>query len=307
VRPDNVMPRVQSLLEMMGERSAWAPIWISMYKANALTLPRYRERRVLFAGDAAHLMPIFGVRGANSGIDDADNLAWKLALVVQGVAGLPLLDTYSAERVAAALENLAHGTKSTEFMAPPTFAFELLRQAVLGLAVRHPEVRSLINPRQTSAIAYADSPLNACPERSAAFTGGPAPGSVLPEAPLLLTPTGQPARPGHLSDLLRPAFVALWFTDAGAAPAPLRAWVQALRARGLPAAARTLVREGRLGDAQDESGQAFALMGAEPGTLALVRPDGHLLARWRGVPLDEALAEATAALQRWLLPPEATA
>jgi 3-(3-hydroxy-phenyl)propionate hydroxylase len=95
------------------------------------------------------------VRGANSGIDDADNLAWKLALVVRGVASERLLDSYSDERVAAAQENLRHGTKSTEFMAPPSFAFDLMRTAVLGLAIKHERVRSLINPRQTSAITYS--------------------------------------------------------------------------------------------------------------------------------------------------------
>ena len=82
---------------------------------------------MLFAGDAAHLVPIFGVRGANSGIDDADNLAWKLAFVVKGLASDTLLDSYSLERVFATHENLSYGTKSTEFMAPPSFAFELMR------------------------------------------------------------------------------------------------------------------------------------------------------------------------------------
>ena len=72
------------------------PIWITIYKANALTLESYRHDRVLFGGDAAHLVPIFGVRGANSGIDDADNLAWKLAFVVQGLASEGLLDSYSS-------------------------------------------------------------------------------------------------------------------------------------------------------------------------------------------------------------------
>ena len=81
-------------------------------------------------------MPIFGVRGPNSGFDDADNLAWKLALVARGVR--PLLDSYSQERVFATRENLSYGTKCTEFMAPPSFAFELMRQAALGLAVKHP-------------------------------------------------------------------------------------------------------------------------------------------------------------------------
>jgi hypothetical protein len=176
---------------MMGETAEWAPIWTGLYKANALTLDRYHHGRVLLAGDAAHLVPIFGVRGANSGIDDADNLAWKLALVVRGTASPQLLASYSHERVAAAHENLAYGRKSTEFMAPPDFAFELMRTAVLGLAGRHPGLRPLINPRQTSAICYRDSPLNAWPERSAAFAAGPVPGQVLPECPLTLADGSQ--------------------------------------------------------------------------------------------------------------------
>ena len=160
VQPENVMPRVQSVLDSMGETGAWSPIWITVYKANALTLERYRHGSVLFAGDAAHLVPIFGVRGANSGIDDADNLGWKLGCVVNGTASPRLLDSYSDERVFAARENLGYGMKSTEFMAPPSFAFDLMRTAVLGLAGRHEAVRPLINPRQTHAIAYLESPLN---------------------------------------------------------------------------------------------------------------------------------------------------
>ncbi len=252
VKPENVMPRVESLLAMMGETGAWSPIWITVYKANALTLPAYRRGRVLFAGDAAHLVPIFGVRGANSGIDDADNLAWKLAYVVNGRAGDCLLDSYSAERVAAARENLSYGTKSTEFMAPPSFAFELMRTAVLGLASRHAEVRPLINPRQTSAIAYSASPLNG---PSDGFVAGPAPGSVLPECP-----TGD----GHVTDRLGVGFTALFFGEARDAPR------LACDVRVLPRSA-------------DTTGRLYPMYDATDGTLYLVRPDGHVLARWRDV------------------------
>ncbi len=122
VKPENVLPRVRSHLQMIGETAPWKPLWISIYNAKCLTLDRYRHGRVLFAGDAAHLVPIFGVRGLNSGLDDAGNLAWKLALVIQGQAHDELLDSYSAERVHATRENIAYGAKSTEFMAPPTSA-----------------------------------------------------------------------------------------------------------------------------------------------------------------------------------------
>lgn len=265
---ENVVPRVDSLLAMMGETAPWQPIWITIYKANALTLEKYRHGRVLFAGDAAHLVPIFGVRGANSGIDDADNLVWKLAYVVKGLADDRLLDSYSDERVYAAHENLSYGTKSTEFMAPPTFAFELMRKAVLGLALKHPQLRSLINPRQTSAIAYMESPLNVADSDS--FAAGPAPGAVLPECPLMLFNNGA-HRIGHVTELVGQEFTAIVFSeDGGVAPALLALAGQL----SLPLRLVPVSRQ------QDHTGRLFALFGAEAGATYLVRPDGHVLARW---------------------------
>ena len=140
IKPENVHAaraqpaRDDGRTRRRGSRSGWA-----IYKANALTLESYRHGRVLFAGDAAHLVPIFGVRGANSGIDDADNLAWKLAFVVKGLASDSAARQLLRRARAAAHENLSYGTKSTEFMAPPSFAFDLMREAALSLAVKHPE------------------------------------------------------------------------------------------------------------------------------------------------------------------------
>ncbi len=299
--PENVLPRVQSVLDMMGETAPWAPIWTGQYQASALTLDQYRHARVLLAGDAAHLMPNFGVRGANSGIEDADNLAWKLALVVRHAASPQLLDSYSQERVAAAQENLAYGRKSTAFMAPADFASELMRTAVLGLALRQPQLRPLIRPRRGPTASYPNSPLNAWPQRSAAFAGGPEPGQVLPECPIMRADGSL----GYITDALAGDFTALWFTDAGPTPGELLVWAHEWRQRGVGCSVFGLAQAGGGGaDATDHTGRLFGLYAVQRGSLLLVRPDGHLLARWLDVPLPLVLAEANAAMQALLWPKE---
>jgi len=282
VLPKNVIPRVASHLRMIGEREDWAPIWISLYRANALTLETYRAGRLLLAGDAAHLVPIFGVRGANSGIEDADNLAWKLALVIGGAARESLLDSYSTERVQAARENLRQGMKTTEFMSPPSSGFELMRTAVLGLAIRHPCVRPLINPRQTLPVRYADSPLRLRDEES--WSAGPDPGSVALECPLILC--GQQApRAGHFTEFLQTSFTAVCFTEAAQAPEAFHALSAQTSAGSLPVrtvaiAARRPHDHGSGDLGWDATGRLATLYGASPGSVYLFRPDGYVLARW---------------------------
>ncbi len=283
MRQENVFAAVDAHLKMLGITRKWEPVWMTLYRASAMTLESYLHGRVLFAGDAAHLVPIFGVRGMNSAIDDTHNLAWKLALVARGAAGRALLDTYSAERVHAARENHRFAMKSAEFMSPPSPPFRLMRDAVLSLAEKHPWFTSLMNPRQHSAIPLPDSILNAYPQRSAEFTAGPAPGHILPEAPVT---AGGAAT--HITSLLGPCFTAFLFTEAGEIPAGLAEAVAALSSR-VPVTLRVIAR------ADDHTGRTFALYGAQPGTLYLVRPDGHVSARWRSaVPAElvAALAQA---------------
>lgn len=258
VKPENVLPRVRSHLEMIGETEPWEPLWISIYNAKCLTLPSYRHGRVLLAGDAAHLVPIFGVRGLNSGLDDAGNLAWKLARVLRGESPDSLLESYSTERVHATRENIAYGAKSTEFMAPPNFAYRLMREATLRLAVSDEQVRSLINPRQSSPITYVGSPLNAAQPGDWASERA-APGTPAPEA--LLTD-------GHLSRRFGHGFVCLAFGGAGP---------------DLGDVGVTVIDLGPAVDTLGQAWQRYGLQGPEEAALVLVRPDGYVMGRWHGL------------------------
>lgn len=268
----SIVPRIQSHLDMIGEREPWRMLWSSMYNAKCLTLPDYRQGRVLFAGDAAHLVPIFGVRGLNSGLDDAGNLAWKLAAVLQGRADEELLDSYTAERLHATHENLAYGAKSTEFMAPPDFAFTLMRDAVLRLSLDEPRVRTLVNPRQSAPVAYTGSPLNG-PEVGRWSSDLAAPGRPAPEA-LVRGPQGD----FHLTQSFGRGFVGLVFGEAGET-----ARVEEVHGFGLV----------HLPEGADALGQARQRYGVGPGreALVVVRPDGYVFGRWDRVDLEAARAE----------------
>lgn len=291
VKPENVLPRVQSHLSMIGENEPWEPLWISIYNAKCLTLPSYRHGRVLFAGDAAHLVPIFGVRGLNSGLDDAGNLAWKLALVQTGRAPDVLLDSYSTERVQAARENIVYGAKSTEFMAPPDYGFRLLREAALRLATEDAAVNSLLNPRQSTPVEYVGSPLNQTAHESA-FEGGARAGMPAPEA-LLRAERGDV----HLTSRFGEGFVVLHFAEQAGLPqdiaalatpgeqGPAAVKVICIAGQGEPAA-NTLV---------DALGQARERYGAVDGSAFVVRPDGYLLGRWKSA----AAADIDAALKSY--------
>ncbi|MGO4392219.1 FAD-dependent monooxygenase [Variovorax sp. M-6] len=294
-QPERVFAQVDRHLKMMGVERPWKPVWMSLYRASALTLDSYLHGRVLFAGDAAHLVPIFGVRGMNSAIDDTNNLAWKLAFVLKGLAGPGLLESYSSERVHAARENHRFASKGAEFMAPPSAPFRLMRDAVLSLSQRHPWITSLMNPRQHAAIPLYLSPLNAAPEASAAFEAGPAPGDILRECPL-----ENDGRAGFLTDLLGPHFTAFYFSEDGELPEALARAFDGI-ARRIPFKAGVIARTGRrAGVAVDATGRLFPLYGAQPGSLYLVRPDGHVMGRWRradGDALTLAIDHALAAQQ----------
>ncbi|WP_037311301.1 FAD-dependent oxidoreductase [Ruegeria halocynthiae] len=179
-QPENVIPRLKA---MLGEDVAFDLEWVSIYTFQCRRMERFRHGRVLFAGDSAHQVSPFGARGANSGVQDADNLCWKLKLVLEGKAPEILLDSYSRERVQAADENIARSTSSTEFITPKSEMSRLLRDAVLDLSEHYEFARPLVNSGRLSVpCTYHDSSLN-----SADALDGPdmtRPGSACPDAPL---------------------------------------------------------------------------------------------------------------------------
>jgi len=151
--------RVGAILADIGHAGPWELEWWSIYTANTLCLDEYRHGRVVFIGDAAHIVPIFGVRGLNNGLADAENIGWKLAYVLRGWAGPRLLDSYTPERRGATLDVFANAVPSTRFMTPPSRGWALMRDAALSLAVRHDFARGFANPRQMQPYDYAGSPV----------------------------------------------------------------------------------------------------------------------------------------------------
>jgi 3-(3-hydroxy-phenyl)propionate hydroxylase len=277
LKEENVLRRVAAILDMVGEKSPWELEWWSLYKAYTLALDDYRHGPVLFAGDAAHLVPIFGVRGLNSGLADAMNAAWKLAYVLKGSAPPRLLDSYSPERRGATLEVFALASKSTKFMTPPTHGYRLMRDAALALARTTDLTRPLINPRQSQPYTYSKSPLTSFANRDREFGAGPIAGASLVNRRL--------GEGRYLLDGLGLGFSGLYFARDGRMPPRVERLVAALGAGNEPFTPILVSDPG-----------ALAAYGAMDGSFYLVRPDRHIAARWRQIVPDEVLSALRQAL-----------
>jgi len=196
--------RIAAHLDWLGNTKPWTLEWSSVYSAHARSLDDYVHGRVAFAGDAAHLVPIFGVRGLNSGLEDAETLAWMLALIASGTAQPRLLRAYAKERRDAWQQNIAQAELSTLFMTPVTDGYRQTRDAVLALARRRPELRELINPRQTSATHSRSSPLTIHVPNATSLPL--VPGDPLPDAAIVVA-----GRPTSLHRERGPDFTLLGF------------------------------------------------------------------------------------------------
>ena len=296
LRPESLKARIDAQLEMIGfGGTPWEMDWSSVYSARALTLPEYVHGRVIFAGDAAHMLPIFGVRGANTGFQDAQGLGWRLALVAKGVASAALLQSYSSERVGAAREIVEEAGKSTRFMAPPSRGFRLLRDAVLSLSLSQPFVGPLYHWRTSRPHEYGSSPLNSMGDDNLLFKAGPAHGA--PPLNVRFAPDS------YLLDHLGGGFDLLYFTSGKAIAAELQAVVAGVRARGV--AVRLIAVSSHVAGAiegadlvlDDSEGRCRARYGVmADGAAYLLRPDQHVCARWMALDANRLQAAFKAAL-----------
>lgn len=272
--PKKVRARVDA---MLGEGTEYELEWTSIYTFQCRRMKEFRHGRVLFAGDSAHQVSPFGARGANSGIEDAENLAWKLDLVIRGLAPETLLDSYSEERVYGADENILNSSRATDFLTPKSDTSKIFRNAVLQLARRHAFARPFVNSGRLSVpCAYDGLSLNG-PDG----LGGPIRtrvGTVCADAPLA---------DGFLLDRLPGQFTLLAINTKGPEVAEID---------GIPINRLTLSTE-----SDDPSGAVRErYLGDAPQAIYLIRPDQRVAARW-----DKASAEEVAAACRTALAKEA--
>ncbi|TQF33625.1 FAD-dependent oxidoreductase [Bradyrhizobium sp. UNPA324] len=269
-KPENVRPRIARMLG----HDKFEFEWISLYKFQCRRMDRFIHGRVIFAGDSAHQVSPFGARGANSGLEDAENLSWKLDRVLRGISPASLLESYHAERSMAADENIRESTRSTDFMAPNSHQEARLRKAVLSLAKETEFGKRMVNGGRLSVPCSYDSPLSS-PDADA-WCGGPSPGCSMLDAPI--------AEQAYLTDAFRDGgtdFTLLSFSNGAAIDPP--AGVKQVRIGGGSGLA-------------DPSSLVAKRYDAEPGTAYLLRPDGYVAARFRH-PTREAIAAALSRAQ----------
>jgi 3-(3-hydroxy-phenyl)propionate hydroxylase len=258
-RPENVRPRIARMLG----HDKFDFEWISLYKFQCRRMDRFIHGRVIFAGDAAHQVSPFGARGANSGLEDAENLAWKLDCVLRRTSPEALLESYHIERSQAADENIRESTRSTDFMAPATRQEARLRKAVLRLAKETEFGQRMINGGRLSVPSIYDSPLST-PDCDV-WRGGVRPGASMRDVPIADFASGLE----YLTDAFIKqgrGFTILEFTNGTTADRP----------EGVG-----MIRMEHVQGASDLAMTVWARYDSEPGTAYLFRPDGYVAARFR--------------------------
>ncbi|WP_138734217.1 FAD-dependent monooxygenase [Modestobacter excelsi] len=277
------VPTVEQAQRLVDERMGgqWQvgdPNWLLYYEVHHGQVPQYRHGRVLLAGDAAHVHSPAGGQGMNTGIQDAVNLAWKLALVSTGRAGPGLLDSYHAERhpVGAAVVRQTNAMTDAMTLEGPAATLRAVALSVLG---HLPAVTDrLMTTLTETAIAYRGSPV---------VGGAPAhgrhalPGDHAPDIAGLRTVDGAEAWIGDL--LRRPGHLLL---STAAQPAVLDRLRDALGALGTVVPVVRAAAGAPADALVDAAGAVARRYGIGDSGMALVRPDGYL--GWLSTRADEA-------------------
>ncbi|MGE0700057.1 MAG: FAD-dependent oxidoreductase, partial [Hyphomicrobiaceae bacterium] len=265
-RLENVVPRIRAIV---GERP-FEIDWVSVYTFQCRRLERFVHGRVIFAGDSAHIVSPFGARGGNGGIQDVDNLAWKLAAVLDGRAPDRLIESYDEERIRGADENLLNSARSTTFMTPKSEMERILREEVLALARTEPFARRLVNSGRLSVPCSLAGLSHLTPDESVFGEAGLPPGSACADAPVRRVSGGQS---GWLLDEMKGEMLVLALGRPAAVP------------RGVPQL--VVVPEGAIAPAPDGhtsvvdcQSMVAARYGWHEGAAYLIRPDQHVAARF---------------------------
>ncbi len=278
-KPEKIIPRVKALLAYGAKDTNTSPDfqleWASVYTFACQRMASFRHGRVLFAGDSAHGVSPFGARGANSGIQDAENLAWKLDAVLRGQASEALLNSYASEREYAADENIRNSTRATDFITPKSAISRVFRDAVLDLARDYPFARTLVNSGRLSVPATLhDSVLNT-PDGDT-FEGRMVPGSTALDAPVQLIDGND----SWLLQQLGAGFTLLVYEfdwELEAKSAELSVSIVPIQAQN------SVVKSSKSNVLIDRDGLIAKRYDMQPGTAYLLRPDQHVCARWRQV------------------------
>ena len=279
-REDVVRQRINGQLGRVVSPSEYDIVWVGPYAYRSECVDQLRHGQVFFVGDAAHVVSPFGARGGNSGVQDADNLAWKLAAVIQNRATSKLLDSYHEERHEAATQNVLVTNRTARFLRPADGMERIFRSAAISLAKRHVFARQLVNTgRMSTPNAYSNS--SVC---------GPAGGRALQNVALRWADGSA----GDLADLLRWAQGRLLLLVFGTLTIEMRRQVWQLMTQ-TDLRCVQVVRQASLANAVehviDPAGYLSICVGNA--AWALVRPDSYFAAT--GDRLDAALTQASLA------------
>ena len=253
------------------------PAWLANFRISERQVESYRSGRAFLAGDAAHIHSPAGGQGMNTGIQDAYNLAWKLALAVRGVAARGLLDSYDAERRPVGALVLAQTGRMLRMAQIANPVARFLRDSVLGLLMQRRRVqRTMTRQLSQLAIDYTDGPL-AMTSWHHAHHGLQA-GERAPDGPVVETASG---RRTTLFEAMRGTGHIMLGFSAGEESGPLQQAVEAALARHGKEVTALLVAPGEGGEPggfshHDPSGKLHGRYGASAPSLYCIRPDGYI-------------------------------